>query len=76
MMNRPDRTEVLKKSEVPVLFIIGSEDKAAPMEDVLKQVSLPKVSYVHIIQEVGHMGMWEKSEEVNQYLLAFIEDTQ
>jgi pimeloyl-ACP methyl ester carboxylesterase len=72
MMNRPDRTEVLEKSTVPVLFIIGSEDKAAPLDDLLKQVSLPKISFVQIIQGVGHMSMWEEPEQLNTSLLDFI----
>lgn len=72
MMNRPDRTAVLKQSKVPVLFIIGTEDAAAPLEDLLKQIYLPAISYIHIINGVGHMGMWEKADEVNDYLLAFI----
>ena len=72
MMNRPDRTEVLAESKVPVLFIMGSEDTAAPLDDLLKQVYLPKISHIHIIGGVGHMGMWEKPDEVNHYLLDFI----
>lgn len=72
MMKRPDRTEVLKKSNVPVLFIMGSEDKAALLDDLLQQVHLPTVSYIHIIEECGHMGIWEKAEELNNYLLGFI----
>ncbi|MCW3107681.1 MAG: alpha/beta hydrolase, partial [Segetibacter sp.] len=72
MMNRPDRTTVLEKSNVPVLFIIGSEDVAVPPEDLLKQVHLPKVSYIHIIKDVGHMSMWEKPAELNNHLLEFI----
>lgn len=75
MMNRPDRTHILEKSQVPVLFIIGSEDMAAPLEDLLRQVSLPRVSYIDIIKGTGHMGMWEKPTEVNQYLLEFIKDS-
>lgn len=74
MINRPDRTEVLKKSEVPVMFIIGAEDKIAPEDDLLEQVSLPKISYVHIIKEAGHMSMLEKPEELNEYLLEFIKN--
>lgn len=73
MISRPDRTGVLKNSNLPVLFIVGSEDKAAPLEDLLKQVHLPKVSHLHIIEKVGHMGMWEKPAQLNQYLLQFIE---
>ena len=73
MMNRPDRTSVLANSKVPVLFIIGLEDVAAPASDVLKQVSLPDVVHVHTLPGVGHMGMWEAADKVNEYLLKFIE---
>jgi pimeloyl-ACP methyl ester carboxylesterase len=72
MINRPDRTGVLERSEVPVLFVIGSEDVAAPLDDLLKQIHLPKVSYIHIIKDVGHMSMWEKPSELNNHLLQFI----
>ncbi|MEJ7682263.1 MAG: alpha/beta hydrolase [Segetibacter sp.] len=72
MMNRSDRTEVLRKSNMPVLFIIGFEDKAAPLADLLHQVHLPKVSYIHIVEGCGHMSMWEKTDELNNYLLEFI----
>lgn len=72
MINRPDRTGVLKNSDVPVLFVIGSEDTAAPLDDLLQQVHLPSVSYVNIIKGVGHMSMWENPEELNSFLLKFI----
>jgi pimeloyl-ACP methyl ester carboxylesterase len=75
MINRPDRTAVLEKSNVPVLFIIGSEDAAAPLDDLMKQVHLPKVSYIHVLYDVGHMSMWEKPAELNNDLLKFINST-
>lgn len=73
MMNRPDRTAVLKTSVVPVLFIIGSEDVAAPLNDLLQQVHLPNVSHIHILEGVGHMSMLEAPDELNKHLLEFIE---
>ncbi|WP_153797537.1 alpha/beta fold hydrolase [Foetidibacter luteolus] len=73
MMNRPGRTAVLQSSKLPVLFILGKEDTAAPLSDVLQQVHLPETSHVHILQNAGHMGMWEEPELTNQYLLAFTE---
>lgn len=73
MINRPDRTHVLEKSNIAVLFIIGSEDVAAPLEDLLKQVHLPAVSFIHIIDKVGHMSMWEKPADLNSHLLTFIQ---
>lgn len=76
MMMREDKTDVLRSSLVPVLFIIGKDDKAAPMADLLQQVHLPSVAYISIIEEVGHMGMWEKRDEVNRSLFSFIQDVE
>jgi pimeloyl-ACP methyl ester carboxylesterase len=73
MIDRPERTVVLKNNPLPVLFVIGSEDTAAPMSEVLPQTHLPVCSYVHIMENAGHMGMLEAPEQLNQYLLEFIE---
>ncbi len=72
MLLRPDRTDILKGNRHPVLFVMGTEDTAAPMEDVLKQSILPDISYIHVLQGTGHMGMWEATDQLNQLLLAFI----
>lgn len=74
MMNRPDKTSVLQNSEVPVLFVIGTADVAAPLTDVLKQAHLPEIAYIHILENTGHIGMWEARDLVNKYLLEFISD--
>lgn len=75
MMNRPDRHLALKNSKVPVLFIAGTEDVAAPLNDVLQQSKLPAISYIHVLDGVGHMGMLEAPEKVNEYLADFITQT-
>lgn len=72
MIQRPDRCQVLKSNRLPVLFVMGTEDMAAPMDDVLKQVSLPGISYIHVLPGCGHMGMWEAPDTLNQLLRAFI----
>lgn len=76
MMNRPDRSGVLRNSKPAVLFIAGTDDVAAPLNDVLQQVYLPATAYIHILQNTGHMGVWEATEAVNTYVLQFIEDTE
>jgi len=73
LMQRPDRTVVLKDSRVPVLFVIGTEDVAAPMKDVLQQVHLPGISYMHILENTGHISMWEATDELNKALIQFIQ---
>lgn len=60
MMERPDRTEVLRKARVPVLFVIGKEDTAAPESDMLKQAALPAISDVQLLNDIAHLGMLEK----------------
>lgn len=72
MKNRPDRTHVLQSNPLPVLFVIGTEDVAAPLPDVIRQTHLPLISYIHVLKGVGHMGMWEATAELNTALLAFI----
>lgn len=72
MMRRPDRTELLRKTTVPVLFIMGKYDNAVPVADVLQQSHLPEKSYIHILQKSGHMGMLEEPERCNQILEEFL----
>lgn len=72
MHDRPDRTAVLKAVAVPVLFIIGSEDQAAPAKDVLAQASLPAIAQVTLLQGVGHMGFLEARKKVDAAILSFL----
>jgi pimeloyl-ACP methyl ester carboxylesterase len=75
MMARPDRTAVLSKAAVPVLFIMGKYDAAVPVEDSLKQCHLPRKSYIHVLQNSGHMGMLEEPERCNVILDTFLRET-
>lgn len=74
MMQRPDTTSVLRSSKTPVMFIIGTDDKAVPMTDAMQQIHLPQTSYFRLLEGVGHMGMWEAPETVNWFILKFIQD--
>jgi pimeloyl-ACP methyl ester carboxylesterase len=69
MINRPDRTHVLKTFPKPILFIIGEYDKAIPFEQSMQQCYLPNISYITILRNSAHMGMFEESDKVNQALL-------
>ena len=73
MIHRPGRTKILQETTVPVLFIIGTDDNAVPLDVITPQTSLPMVSSIHVLQGVGHMGLWEDFEESNFQLQAFID---
>ena len=76
MMERPDRTNVLTQNKIPVLFVLGRNDTAIPFNDVLQLASMPDISYIHILEESGHMGMIEEpgksSHILNNFLLKTI----
>lgn len=69
MINRPDRTAILKSTNKPVLFIIGEQDKAVPFQQSLQQCYLPARSTIHILRSSTHMGMWEEPGKVNTGLI-------
>ena len=72
MMERPDRTNVLKQNKIPVLFVLGRNDAAIPFNDVLRLASMPDISYIHILEQSGHMGMIEEPEKSNVLLYNFL----
>jgi pimeloyl-ACP methyl ester carboxylesterase len=72
MMQRPDRTNVLKADKRPVLFVMGKYDTAVPLADGLKQCHLPEKSYIHILQNSGHMGMVQEPDAANEILEKFL----
>ncbi len=72
MINRPDRTAILKNTNVPVLFVMGNYDNAIPANDSLKQCHLPGKVYFHILKQSAHMGMLEESTTTNCILEKFL----
>ncbi len=76
MIGRPDRTEILRQTRVPVLFIIGKSDMAVSPEDSLKQSHLPEISYIHLLSLSGHMGMLEEPAACNRILDEFLLETE
>ncbi len=63
MIARPDHTHVLKTFSGPVLFILGTHDKAVLLEHGLEQSHLPATAHIHILRHSAHMGMLEEKEK-------------
>jgi pimeloyl-ACP methyl ester carboxylesterase len=73
MMERPDRTDLLKNAKTPVLFILGEHDTAILLQDTLKLCSLPEKAYIHILRKSGHMGMIEEADLSNEILKKYFD---
>jgi len=72
MIQRPDRTAVLRSFGKPVLFIIGKQDKAIPFNDSMQQCHIPELAHIHILENSAHMGMWEEKEKSSEALLSYL----
>lgn len=73
MKIRPDRQHVLLQSKVPVLFIIGKNDKRILMEVIMPQTLLPEHSEMILLDHVGHMGFIEASGKTYDVINKFSE---
>ncbi len=72
MRSRPDLTEVLKKSSVPVLITAGKKDKVIIYKDIQKIANQIKDCTFETFEKSAHMGMIEEPEKMNEVLQNFI----
>jgi pimeloyl-ACP methyl ester carboxylesterase len=68
MRDRIDTTDVLRNSKVPVLFIIGKEDRAVDPEKTLSLTPFPETAVICFLPGVGHMGMFTAKEKCRDAL--------
>ncbi|HEY8402705.1 MAG TPA: alpha/beta hydrolase [Cytophagaceae bacterium] len=73
MRDRADKLSLLKQTKLPVLFIIGKDDSAVPFEKSMEQSQIPAMAEVCILDQTGHMGMFEKKEESLKAVRDFVE---
>ena len=68
MRNRKVMTHLLHQNTIPVWMIAGDADLAVTIQDSLEQIKLLPSSNSLVLKEVGHMGMLEATEQVNQFI--------
>ena len=73
MMARPNLTDVLATTTVPVLFVLGDQDVAVALEDTLPQTKMPNSAYLYVLENCGHMGMLEHPVIFNKAVLNFLD---
>ncbi|MDO3412795.1 alpha/beta hydrolase [Saccharibacillus sp. CPCC 101409] len=71
MRERPDRGEVIRRSELPVLLIAGTEDGIAPAEKAFAAKNERTVT--RTIEGAGHMSLFEAPQELARQISSFIE---
>lgn len=75
MRNRKAFTHLLSQTRIPIWILAGEEDLAVPIQDSLEQIKLLPSNHGLTLEGVGHMGMLEAPDQVNQFIQQFIETT-
>jgi pimeloyl-ACP methyl ester carboxylesterase len=68
MRNRKAMTHLLQQHTIPVWMIAGDADLAVTIQDSLEQIKLLPSSNSLVLNNVGHMGMFEASDQVNEFI--------
>ncbi len=75
MRDRSHSLDLLEEFEKPFLFIFGEQDTSVPLARSKEQIKYIQQPYLKSLPQTGHMGMFEKEEEVYKTIEKFIEVT-
>jgi pimeloyl-ACP methyl ester carboxylesterase len=71
MRDRKSRLNVIREATFPILFIIGKEDGAVSFESYQEQITANPLVETCILEETGHMGMFERPQETLEAIKKF-----
>ncbi|HEY9220712.1 MAG TPA: alpha/beta fold hydrolase [Lutibacter sp.] len=72
LANRKETCSKLAKIKVPVLILVGEEDKITPPESAIAMQEKIKDSSLQLIPHAGHLSNMENENEFNSQLLKFL----
>lgn len=72
MRDRADRTAVLASLHCPIILIGGKNDATIPAEKLEEQANMSNSMTLEIVDNCGHMGMYEQKEHTLELLKKFV----
>ena len=72
MIERHDRSDILARTSLPVLWILGRKDNYIPYEVIVKKVKLPKHGKLITLENSGHMGFIEEKKRSLEAILGIL----
>jgi pimeloyl-ACP methyl ester carboxylesterase len=72
MMNRPDRSDLVKNTDKPFLLIAGLKDNYINYEQVIPKIVLPEKGVLVTFENSGHIGFIEEKENALHVMKNFI----
>jgi 3-oxoadipate enol-lactonase len=74
LANRKEKCSLLERVKVPVLILVGEEDKVTPLAAATKMHELIGGSILHAVKEAGHLSNLENHREFNAHLKDFLKE--
>lgn len=71
MASRPDSTEDLRRSDVPLLLVTGSEDTITPPSEAKRMASLRRAQLAEV-DRAGHLACLEQGPAFNEIVSSFL----
>lgn len=72
MKDREEHVKTLESFENPTLFLAGKNDPGIPPESIIKQARHCQKPQIQILDDVAHMGMFEKPEATASEIKDFL----
>lgn len=72
MIDRPDRSDILTRTSLPFLWILGKRDNYIPYKVIVKKIELPKQGKLITLKNSGHMGFMEEKKKSLEAILGFL----
>jgi len=73
MAGRKDHQEFLRKTDLPVLFLLGLEDALLPKEAWLAQTHVPQQASIHLLPGIAHMGAFEAPDTCVRIIQTYLD---
>lgn len=62
MIQRKSRVDVMFKSDLPMLYVLGVKDNYIPYDHIISQLIMPVAGELFTLENSGHMGFLEETE--------------
>ena len=72
MIDRLDRSDILVRTSLPFLLILGKKDNYIPYEAIVKKIELPKHGKLITLENSGHMGFIEEKKRSLDAILGLV----
>ena len=76
MRDRPSREGFIGGFGKPILMVGGKEDPLIPVGSLEGQAALNAKASLHILEDVGHMGMFEAKDKLANIVIHFVSSVE